>query len=252
MPDFGGFEFFGFILLAAAAWAPPSISGSWAPAIHRNIKEYASSCQRKSQQINEVGEIMPDHGHSARHRSSIRIVGTPVVHAADQSRQEIVGVAGAKRGHGLCDRPAIERRRRRIGQRVNQRGDDRLRPVAPDADQRCIGIALPSPGVAGIQRLHHFESKNLPEVPERRPIEKQARAYGIPGTAQQTPAQGAQEKPVMSTATQPPKAEIKKKLWYCRQCGYVVFREDPPYICPICKAKREMFAEVEAKIEFTG
>jgi rubrerythrin len=31
-----------------------------------------------------------------------------------------------------------------------------------------------------------------------------------------------------------------------------VFREDPPYICPICKAKREMFVEIESTVEFNG
>jgi rubrerythrin len=46
--------------------------------------------------------------------------------------------------------------------------------------------------------------------------------------------------------------EVKKKFWYCRQCGYVVYREDPPYICPICKAKREMFAEIEFKAEIVA
>ena len=96
-----------------------------------------------------------------------------------------------------------------------------------------------------------YESQNLPEVPERRPLEKQARAYGTQtAAAEQTSAQGTQQKP-------PAKAEkaqeaVKKKLWYCKQCGYVVFREDPPYICPICKAKREMFAEIESAIEFNG
>ncbi len=98
-----------------------------------------------------------------------------------------------------------------------------------------------------------YESKNLPEVPERRPLEKQGRAYGIPGLSQQTSAQGAQEKPATPSPTRPPKtAEVKKKLWYCKQCGYVVYREDPPYVCPICKAKREMFAEVEIKVEVKG
>jgi len=96
-----------------------------------------------------------------------------------------------------------------------------------------------------------YESQNLPEVPERRPVEKQARAYGTQAAAaKQAPAQGGQEKP-------PAKAEkaqsgVKKKLWYCKQCGYVVFREDPPYICPICKAKREMFVEIESTVEFNG
>ena len=93
-----------------------------------------------------------------------------------------------------------------------------------------------------------FESKNLPEVPERRPIEKQERAYGT-STAKQAPAQGTQEKPASPL---PQKTEVKKKLWYCKQCGYVVYREDPPYVCPICKAKREFFAEIDAIVEFKG
>ncbi|HEX7482012.1 MAG TPA: ferredoxin-thioredoxin reductase catalytic domain-containing protein [Candidatus Bathyarchaeia archaeon] len=97
-----------------------------------------------------------------------------------------------------------------------------------------------------------FDSQNLPEVPERRPIEKQERAYGTQITKQAT-AQNPQEKPTLSVAfSQPQKAEIKKKLWYCKQCGYVVYREDPPYVCPICKAKKEMFAEIQPEIAFKG
>ncbi len=101
-----------------------------------------------------------------------------------------------------------------------------------------------------------YESQNLPEVPERRPLEKQQRAYDTPAAAQQASSQqrqGAPEEPkAAQQASQPKQTEIKKKLWYCRQCGYVVYREDPPYICPICKAKREMFAEIEGKVEFKG
>jgi ferredoxin-thioredoxin reductase catalytic subunit/rubredoxin len=96
-----------------------------------------------------------------------------------------------------------------------------------------------------------YESQSLPEVPERRPVEKQARAYGTPAAAaKQAPAQGSQEKPVVKA--EKAQSGVKKKLWYCKQCGYVVFREDPPYICPICKAKREMFAEIESTVEFNG
>lgn len=94
-----------------------------------------------------------------------------------------------------------------------------------------------------------YESQNLPEVPERRPVEKQARAYGTPITK---PAEVKQEKAIPSPQAQPKSAEVKKKLWYCKQCGYVVYREDPPYVCPICKAKREIFAEIEAKVELKG
>jgi ferredoxin-thioredoxin reductase catalytic subunit len=95
-----------------------------------------------------------------------------------------------------------------------------------------------------------FESQNLPEVPERRPIEKQERAYGTFATKQAS-TQSAQEN-IAVVAPQPQKTEVKKKLWYCKQCGYVVYREDPPYVCPICKAKKEFFAEIEVSVQFKG
>ena len=95
-----------------------------------------------------------------------------------------------------------------------------------------------------------FEGKTpiLP-VPERRPLEKQARAYGM---AVETPT-AEKEKPLETTiVSAKERSEIKLKLWYCKQCGYVVFREDPPYICPICKAKREMFAEIKIRTDMYG
>jgi ferredoxin-thioredoxin reductase catalytic subunit len=78
----------------------------------------------------------------------------------------------------------------------------------------------------------------LGPVPERRPLEKQTRAYGgdLPKVVE--------GQPVRVETTVQRISEPKRKLWYCRQCGYVCFREDPPYICPICKAKRDMFAEM--------
>ena len=92
-----------------------------------------------------------------------------------------------------------------------------------------------------------FEGKTpiLP-VPERRPIEKQVRAYGkaVETLGAEKPSEAA---PVISKAP-----EVKLKLWYCKQCGYVVFREDPPYICPICKAKKEMFAEIKIRMDMFG
>jgi len=95
-----------------------------------------------------------------------------------------------------------------------------------------------------------YESQVLPEVPERRPLEKQGRAYGAQATAAKQAAESAPEKqPVAAGKAQP---TVKKKLWYCKQCGYVVFREDPPYVCPICKAKREIFAEIESAVEYNG
>jgi ferredoxin-thioredoxin reductase catalytic subunit len=87
-----------------------------------------------------------------------------------------------------------------------------------------------------------YESKTpiLP-IPERRPAEKQARAYVV--TREVAAGTMAERAPTVQSAGQP--VEVKKRLWYCKQCGYVVFREEPPYVCPICKAKRDMFAALE-------
>jgi ferredoxin-thioredoxin reductase catalytic chain len=30
-------------------------------------------------------------------------------------------------------------------------------------------------------------------------------------------------------------------IWRCRVCGYLCAREEPPEICPVCKAKKERF-----------
>ncbi len=94
--------------------------------------------------------------------------------------------------------------------------------------------------------VHEGETPIVP-IPERRPLEKQARAYGT--EVEPLPSKPA-EKAVTVVAKELSKIEMK--MWYCKQCGYVCFREDPPYICPICKAKREMFAEITLTTEATG
>lgn len=96
-----------------------------------------------------------------------------------------------------------------------------------------------------------YEGKSeLQPVPERRPVEKQARAYGSASAYAEakTESKTGEAKKVETKEI----SEPKNKMWYCKQCGYVVFREDPPYICPICKAKREMFAEIITRVEFSG
>ncbi len=93
------------------------------------------------------------------------------------------------------------------------------------------------------------ESKQLPDVPERRPLEKQAKSYEA---AAETDKPALQAAPTPEVGKETPAGPPKSKLWYCKQCGYVVYREDPPYVCPICKAKREMFAEIKTRIEFLG
>ncbi len=47
-------------------------------------------------------------------------------------------------------------------------------------------------------------------------------------------------------------SEMKLSLWYCKQCGYGTFREEPPFICPICKARREMFNVMTIKADIHG
>ncbi len=88
-----------------------------------------------------------------------------------------------------------------------------------------------------------YEGKiSLEPVPERRSIEKQDRAYKI------SPEATTNEKKIEPSVESVRPISVTKKLWYCKQCGYVVFREDPPYICPICKAKREFFVELKIGI----
>ena len=91
---------------------------------------------------------------------------------------------------------------------------------------------------------------DLQPIPERRPMEKEARAYGT------APPPVATKNEAKAVAT--PKKDVKvtpspeKKFWYCKQCGYVVFRESPPYVCPICKAKKELFEEINPCVASVG
>jgi ferredoxin-thioredoxin reductase catalytic subunit/rubredoxin len=88
--------------------------------------------------------------------------------------------------------------------------------------------------------LYEGKTPILP-IPERRPMEKQARAHAPTRVA----GAGVAAERTGEAKVEGQSVEVKKKLWYCRQCGYVLFREDPPYVCPICKARREMFAQIE-------
>jgi len=78
-----------------------------------------------------------------------------------------------------------------------------------------------------------FDTGRLTPIPERRLPEKM-----FPDL---TPEANA---PIEVTATQ-----VSRKLWYCKQCGYVTFRDDAPYVCPICKAKKEFFAGLKLEIQ---
>jgi ferredoxin-thioredoxin reductase catalytic chain len=48
----------------------------------------------------------------------------------------------------------------------------------------------------------------------------------------------------MKTKTERTKASVSSlplPVWRCKVCGYLCARDDPPEICPICKAKKERF-----------
>jgi ferredoxin-thioredoxin reductase catalytic subunit len=71
-----------------------------------------------------------------------------------------------------------------------------------------------------------FEGKiSLQPVPERRPQEKQARAFGV---SKETSAEKKPEKGKAASTKTPPTTGMK--LWYCKQCGYICYREEPPYV----------------------
>jgi ferredoxin-thioredoxin reductase catalytic subunit len=62
--------------------------------------------------------------------------------------------------------------------------------------------------------------KKVSPIPERRPTEKERKKM-------------KERKSV----------EMKSKIpvWRCRVCGYLCARDEPPEVCPICKAKKERF-----------
>lgn len=72
--------------------------------------------------------------------------------------------------------------------------------------------------------------RELGPIPERRPPE-QERAKGGLGAAGNAPG----VKGIV------PGAKGSVPVWRCRVCGYLCAREEPPEVCPICKASRERF-----------
>ncbi len=79
----------------------------------------------------------------------------------------------------------------------------------------------------------HYGVKQAEPIPERRPYDKQMKSLGLEED------EGLEKEPIFGEYE-----KSSHKLFYCKQCGYVVFRDEPPYICPICKAKKEMFGEI--------
>lgn len=64
--------------------------------------------------------------------------------------------------------------------------------------------------------------KAITKIPERRPVQSER-------------GKAASESGRLAGAALP------HLVWRCRVCGYLCAREEPPEVCPICKAKKERF-----------
>jgi ferredoxin-thioredoxin reductase catalytic subunit len=67
--------------------------------------------------------------------------------------------------------------------------------------------------------------KPIQSIPERRP-------------------QNRQERTQIKEQLRPPSipsGSLSKPVWRCKVCGYLCARDDPPEICPVCKAKKDRF-----------
>jgi ferredoxin-thioredoxin reductase catalytic chain len=69
-------------------------------------------------------------------------------------------------------------------------------------------------------------------IPERRPAERMSAAAQTPSGS---PGAGS------STPDLPDLAGLRYPVWRCRVCGYLCARDQPPEVCPVCKAKKERF-----------
>lgn len=64
--------------------------------------------------------------------------------------------------------------------------------------------------------------KELGSIPERRPSSEERKKAKSESSAVS-----------ISSLSQP--------VWRCKVCGYLCAREEPPEVCPVCKAKKERF-----------
>jgi ferredoxin-thioredoxin reductase catalytic subunit len=62
--------------------------------------------------------------------------------------------------------------------------------------------------------------KKAGSIPERRPPAERRRKAEIAG---------------------PKPTGLSQPVWRCKVCGYLCAREQPPEVCPICKAKKDRF-----------
>jgi ferredoxin-thioredoxin reductase catalytic subunit len=66
--------------------------------------------------------------------------------------------------------------------------------------------------------------KEVKKIPERRPPKKEREKM-----------KRETESKTISVS------KLSKPVWRCRVCGYLCGRDEPPGVCPICKAKKDRF-----------
>jgi ferredoxin-thioredoxin reductase catalytic subunit len=67
--------------------------------------------------------------------------------------------------------------------------------------------------------------KPIRSIPERRPLNR---------------ADRAQIKEKRTQSSELPSG-LSKPVWRCKVCGYLCARDEPPELCPVCKAKKDRF-----------
>lgn len=64
--------------------------------------------------------------------------------------------------------------------------------------------------------------KQVSSIPERRPFK-------------------SKKKDIKEKSVKNGSFSLSKPVWRCKVCGYLCGRDEPPEVCPICKAKKERF-----------
>ena len=66
--------------------------------------------------------------------------------------------------------------------------------------------------------------KQAEPIPERRPPEEERKS----------PKAKEEQQPGVSS-------ELAYPVWRCKVCGYLCGRDEPPEVCPVCKARKDRF-----------
>jgi ferredoxin-thioredoxin reductase catalytic subunit len=72
--------------------------------------------------------------------------------------------------------------------------------------------------------------REIESIPERRPPREQREA-----------SRAEERKRAEMMETMEFSGELSKPVWRCKVCGYLCAMDEPPGICPICKARKERF-----------